>query len=52
MRPSLFRPSSRLSAIGVSAFGLAPCFRIPYATSAAELEEACRRIAVAVDRLP
>ena len=29
---------------GGSAFGLAPFFRISYATSTAELEEACQRI--------
>ncbi|MGY8630992.1 pyridoxal phosphate-dependent aminotransferase [Bradyrhizobium sp. 14AA] len=34
-----------------SAFGLAPYFRISYATSTAELEEACWRIAHAVGRL-
>ncbi|MGI6247405.1 MAG: pyridoxal phosphate-dependent aminotransferase [Pseudochelatococcus sp.] len=34
-----------------SAFGLAPYFRISYATSTAELEEACRRIADAVTGL-
>ncbi|MGL3110301.1 pyridoxal phosphate-dependent aminotransferase [Bradyrhizobium sp. BR 1432] len=34
-----------------SAFGLAPYFRISYATSTAELEEACRRIAAAAGRL-
>jgi len=34
-----------------SAFGLAPYFRISYATSVFELEEACRRIARAVSRL-
>ncbi len=42
-----------LSRVGVavvpgSAFGLAPYFRISYATSMAELDEACRRIARAV----
>jgi aspartate aminotransferase len=45
-----------LRAVGVavvpgSAFGLAPYFRISYATSASELEDACRRIAAAVGRL-
>jgi aspartate aminotransferase len=45
-----------LRAVGVavvpgSAFGLAPYFRISYATSAAELEEACRRIATASAQL-
>ena len=45
-----------LRAVGVavvpgSAFGLAPYFRISYATSTAELEEACRRIAAASGRL-
>lgn len=34
-----------------SAFGLAPYFRISYATSVLELEEACRRIALAASRL-
>ncbi|MBR0751919.1 pyridoxal phosphate-dependent aminotransferase [Bradyrhizobium jicamae] len=34
-----------------SAFGLAPFFRISYATSAAELEDACRRIARATAAL-
>jgi aspartate aminotransferase len=34
-----------------SAFGLAPYFRISYATSAVELEDACRRIARAVAEL-
>jgi len=34
-----------------SAFGLAPYFRISYATSTAELEEACRRIAAACAQL-
>lgn len=34
-----------------SAFGLAPYFRISYATSVMELEEACRRIARATSRL-
>lgn len=34
-----------------SAFGLAPYFRISYATSTAELEEACQRIAHAVSQL-
>ncbi|KWV58337.1 aspartate aminotransferase [Bradyrhizobium macuxiense] len=34
-----------------SAFGLAPYFRISYATSVSELEEACRRIALAARRL-
>ncbi|MCP3379884.1 MULTISPECIES: pyridoxal phosphate-dependent aminotransferase [unclassified Bradyrhizobium] len=34
-----------------SAFGLAPYFRISYATSLVELEEACRRIAHATARL-
>nr|WP_246820859.1 pyridoxal phosphate-dependent aminotransferase [Bradyrhizobium iriomotense] len=34
-----------------SAFGLAPYFRISYATSTSELEEACRRIAEAADAL-
>ncbi|MCK1663534.1 pyridoxal phosphate-dependent aminotransferase [Bradyrhizobium sp. 153] len=34
-----------------SAFGLAPYFRISYGTSAIELEEACRRIALAASRL-
>lgn len=34
-----------------SAFGLAPYFRISYATSVSELEEACRRIALAASRL-
>ena len=27
-----------------AAFGLSPCFRISYATSTAELEDACSRI--------
>jgi aspartate aminotransferase len=45
-----------LRAVGVavvagSAFGLAPYFRISYATSAAELMEACRRIATASAQL-
>ena len=45
-----------LRAVGVavvpgSAFGLAPYFRISYATSTAELEEACRRIAAASGQL-
>ena len=45
-----------LRAVGVavvpgSAFGLAPYFRISYATSAAELTEACRRIAAASAQL-
>lgn len=40
-----------LAVIPGSAFGLSPYFRISYATSASELEEACRRIAVATDRL-
>lgn len=34
-----------------SAFGLTPYFRISYATSVLELEEACRRIAFATSRL-
>lgn len=34
-----------------SAFGLAPYFRISYATSTPELEEACRRIAAATGEL-
>lgn len=34
-----------------SAFGLAPYFRISYATSTGELEEACRRIGEAVRQL-
>lgn len=34
-----------------SAFGLAPYFRISYATSVSELEEACRRIVLATSRL-
>ncbi|KTS79665.1 aspartate aminotransferase [Pseudomonas oryzihabitans] len=34
-----------------SAFGLAPYFRVSYATSREVLEEACRRIAVATQRL-
>ncbi len=34
-----------------SAFGLAPYFRISYATGMGELQEACRRIAVACGRL-
>ena len=34
-----------------SAFGLAPYFRISYATSAAELRDACQRIAAAAARL-
>lgn len=34
-----------------SAFGLAPYFRISYATSASELKEACQRIAGATSRL-
>ena len=34
-----------------SAFGLAPYFRISYATSIAEIEEACRRIATAAAQL-
>lgn len=34
-----------------SAFGLAPYFRISYATSDLQLEEACRRIALATSRL-
>jgi aspartate/methionine/tyrosine aminotransferase len=33
-----------------SAFGLAPYFRISYATSMSELEDACRRIAAATSR--
>ncbi|MCK1525020.1 pyridoxal phosphate-dependent aminotransferase [Bradyrhizobium sp. 17] len=45
-----------LRAVGVavipgSAFGLAPYFRISYATSAVELEDACQRIARANARL-
>ncbi|MBI1867432.1 MAG: pyridoxal phosphate-dependent aminotransferase [Methylocystis sp.] len=45
-----------LRAVGVavvpgSAFGLSPYFRISYATSTAELEEACRRIATASAQL-
>jgi aspartate aminotransferase len=45
-----------LQAVGVavvpgSAFGLAPYFRISYATSTAELAEACRRIADAAMQL-
>lgn len=45
-----------LRAVGVavvpgSAFGLAPYFRISYATSVAELKEACRRIATAAAQL-
>lgn len=45
-----------LRAVGVavipgSAFGLAPYFRISYATSAAELEDACQRIACAAAQL-
>ncbi|ALZ83679.1 aspartate aminotransferase [Pseudomonas oryzihabitans] len=35
-----------------SAFGLAPYFRVSYATSREVLEEACRRIAEATQRLP
>lgn len=34
-----------------SAFGVAPYFRISYATSASELEDACQRIALATSRL-
>ncbi|MGL3210575.1 pyridoxal phosphate-dependent aminotransferase [Bradyrhizobium sp. BR 1433] len=45
-----------LHSVGVAvvpgaAFGLASYFRISYATSALELEEACRRIALATSRL-
>ncbi|MGY3146472.1 aspartate aminotransferase [Bradyrhizobium sp. USDA 3397] len=34
-----------------SAFGLAPYFRLSYATTLAELEDACERIALAVNQL-
>lgn len=43
--------SADVAVVPGSAFGLAPYFRISYATSTAELEEACRRIAEAVARL-
>ncbi len=39
--------SAEVAVVPGSAFGSAPHFRISYATSAAELEEACRRIAIA-----
>ncbi|WP_225704464.1 pyridoxal phosphate-dependent aminotransferase [Bradyrhizobium cenepequi] len=43
--------SADVAVVPGSAFGLAPYFRISYATSALELEEACRRIADATGRL-
>jgi aspartate aminotransferase len=42
---------ARVAVVPGSAFGLAPYFRISYATSAAELEEACQRIASASAQL-
>lgn len=43
--------SVEVAVVPGSAFGLAPYFRISYATSVLELEEACRRITVATSRL-
>jgi len=46
-----FLRSVGVAVVPGSAFGLAPYFRISYATSASELEDACRRIALATSRL-
>lgn len=43
--------SAGVAVVPGSAFGLAPYFRISYATSDLELEEACRRIALATSEL-
>jgi aspartate aminotransferase len=43
--------TARVAVVPGSAFGLAPYFRISYATGMGELQEACRRIAVACGRL-
>lgn len=43
--------SAGVAVVPGTAFGLAPYFRISYATSASELEEACQRIATATSRL-
>lgn len=43
--------SAGIAVVPGTAFGLSPYFRISYATSALELEEACRRIARAASRL-
>lgn len=43
--------SADVSVVSGAAFGLSPYFRISYATSDDLLEEACRRIAKAVDKL-
>jgi aspartate aminotransferase len=43
--------SANVAVVPGSAFGLAPYFRISYATSAVELEEACQRIKAACGQL-
>lgn len=43
--------SAGIAVVPGTAFGLSPYFRISYATSVLELEEACRRIARAASRL-
>ncbi|UWU24496.1 pyridoxal phosphate-dependent aminotransferase (plasmid) [Rhizobium sp. CB3171] len=43
--------SAEVAVVPGSAFGLAPYFRISYATSLAELEDACKRIGAAVAKL-
>ncbi len=40
-----------VSIVAGAAFGLSPHFRISYAASMSMLEEACKRIAQACDRL-
>lgn len=42
-----FLSAAKVAVVPGSAFGLAPHFRISYATSMTELDEACRRIAAA-----
>lgn len=46
-----FLESEGVAAVPGSAFGISPYFRISYATSTKDLEEACRRIARAVEKL-
>jgi aspartate aminotransferase len=46
-----FLESEGVAAVAGSAFGMAPYFRISYATGMGVLEDACNRIATAVDKL-
>jgi len=46
-----FLESEGVAAVPGSAFGLSPHFRISYATATKDLEEACKRIARAVEKL-